>query len=100
MTTEHVETIIAYDTTRTAENAAEIREDLKRFHRDSLRLVEMREELLDEFEDQWVAMYEGTLFASRHWDDLIEALQSSGVDTALVALRFMTRMPRVLVHAW
>lgn len=90
--------MIAFGPPHTPDEAAEIREALRRFTVDCKLLAARHDELLAQYGDQWVAMHEGILFAASEIDPLLDALRASGVDPGHAAVRFLHRVPAAHFH--
>ena len=99
MTIEQVaHTTIEFGPPHTPEEAADIREGLRRFTADCKLLAAKHDELLAQHGDQWVAMHEGTLFAASELEPLFDALRASGVIPGHAAVRFLHRVPPAHFH--
>lgn len=99
MTTERIaRATMEFGPERTPEEAAEIRAGLRRYTADRIRLTERHEELLAQYGDQWVAMHDGTLFATTELEMLLAELRASGVSPGNAAVRFLPRVPPLHFH--
>lgn len=81
-TESQTQTSIEFGPERTPEEATEIREGLRRYTPDCMRLEERHDELLAQHGEQWVAMHDGTLFVAAELPVLLGELRGSGVPRA------------------
>jgi hypothetical protein len=72
--------------------------ELQRFHRDVLYYEAHQDELLEQFAEQWVAVYNEEVVAARpDFEKLLDEVEARGVPVGCVYTHWVTKKPLVLI---
>ena len=86
------------DITKRIGKPEEIDRDLQSFRKSAMLLSSSHPRLVDSYENQWVAVYEGDTVA--HGDTLKEVLEKidkKGIPRGHVVVRYIDRAPRTMI---
>lgn len=77
---------------------SDVQAQLKRFQRDTAYYEQHREELLEKYPEQWVAIFnEQVVGASPDFYALLDGLQAKGVPVGQALVEFVTREDVLLI---
>jgi phosphoglycolate phosphatase-like HAD superfamily hydrolase len=71
--------------------------ELARFQRDTDYFLEHYDELLREYPEHWVGIYEGQVTAAPEFRELLGRLRERGVPGGRAFIQFLTHKPEVLI---
>ena len=76
----------------------ELQAELQRFKRDTAYYEAHREELLEQYPEQWVAIFnQQVVGASPDFDQLLDDIEGKGVRVGQVLVEYLTRKDELLI---
>lgn len=77
---------------------SDVRAELEHFKRDTAYFEQHREELLEQYPEQWVAVFnQQVVGADPDFDRLLDGLQARGIPVGQVPVELLTRKDELLI---